>query len=41
MPSAEELATATGHITAASDRNRALEDVCWAILNGHEFLFQH
>jgi hypothetical protein len=28
-------------VTDAGDRMRGLEDVCWAILNANEFLFQH
>ncbi len=40
-PSEPELAAATGHIAKSGDRMRGLEDVCWAILNANEFLFQH
>jgi len=40
-PSELEMAAATSHITASSDRTRGLEDVCWALLNSNEFLFQH
>ena len=29
------------HIKSKEDRILALEDVCWAILNTNEFLFQH
>ncbi len=40
-PSEPELSAATKHISGAGDRVRGLEDVCWAILNANEFLFQH
>ena len=32
---------AAEHINASGDRTRGLEDVCWALLNANEFLFQH
>ena len=40
-PSARELQLALGHLGAAKDRNAAMEDIAWAILNKTEFLFQH
>jgi hypothetical protein len=40
-PSDPEMAAATKHIANAGDRMRGLEDVCWALLNANEFLFQH
>jgi hypothetical protein len=40
-PSEAELGAASKHITASGDRMRGLEDVCWALLNANEFLFQH
>ena len=41
-PTAQERAAAVRHITTtADDRLRGLEDVCWAVLNANEFLFQH
>ena len=40
-PSEPEMAAATKHISNAGDRTRGLEDVCWALLNANEFLFQH
>jgi len=40
-PSETELAAATKHVEAGTDRMRGLEDVCWALLNANEFLFQH
>ncbi len=41
QPQAEEIEVAEKHIAAQEDRLQALEDVCWAILNAKEFLFQH
>lgn len=40
-PSAEELAVADRHLAATGDRMSGLEDLCWAIVNANEFLFQH
>lgn len=40
-PSAEEIATAQRHIASQPERLAALEDVCWALLNSKEFVFQH
>ncbi|MEX0937927.1 MAG: DUF1549 domain-containing protein [Pirellulales bacterium] len=40
-PSEAELHAAILHIAAKDDRMMALEDVCWALLNTNEFLFQH
>ncbi len=40
-PSEPEIAAATEHVTASDDRLHGLEDVCWALLNANEFLFQH
>jgi hypothetical protein len=40
-PTAKELETSQKHIASKPDRAAALEDICWAILNTNEFLFQH
>jgi hypothetical protein len=36
-----EIDASLKHIASKDDRGKALEDVCWAILNTNEFLFQH
>lgn len=40
-PSEGELSAARKHMSAQTDRLQGLEDVCWAVLNAKEFLFQH
>jgi hypothetical protein len=40
-PSAKELEASLAHIAAKGDQAVALEDICWALLNTNEFLFQH
>ncbi len=40
-PSEPELKAAVDFLQKSEDRQRGLEDVCWAILNTNEFLFQH
>lgn len=41
QPKPAELRTALQHVGSSSDRLRALEDICWAVLNMDEFVFQH
>ncbi|MCI0359567.1 MAG: LamG domain-containing protein, partial [Planctomycetaceae bacterium] len=38
---AEELDMALRHMAQVDSRRDGLEDVCWAVLNSKEFLFQH
>ena len=40
-PSETELKASLDHIASKENRVEALEDICWAILNTNEFLFQH
>jgi hypothetical protein len=40
-PSEPEMQAAVKHIQSSDDPMRGLEDVCWALLNANEFLFQH
>jgi hypothetical protein len=40
-PSESELNHSLAYAEAQSDKARALEDICWAIVNKEEFLFQH
>lgn len=40
-PTMEEMQSAVGHAEKHKDANAAFEDICWAIVNKHEFLFQH
>lgn len=41
LPSTAEREAAMAHIKQREDTASALEDVCWAMLNTDEFLFQH
>jgi Protein of unknown function (DUF1549)/Protein of unknown function (DUF1553) len=40
-PTEAEVARNLAYITGHEDRDKALEDVLWAILNSKEFIFQH
>ncbi len=40
-PTSQEMDTATAYIEQKVDRLEALQDVCWALVNTNEFLFQH
>jgi hypothetical protein len=40
-PTPKELEASLAHIVAKGDQAVGLEDVCWALLNTNEFLFQH
>ena len=40
-PTAGERAAATEHLDAATDRDAAIRDLVWAVLNTQEFIFQH
>ena len=41
LPSEAELKTSLAYIESQANKAFALEDVCWAIINKDEFLFQH
>jgi len=41
QPTPAELEASLKHIAAKGDKVVAFEDICWAILNTNEFLFQH
>ncbi|MFO0886126.1 MAG: hypothetical protein U0894_18410 [Pirellulales bacterium] len=41
VPTEAELATAQKHLASKPDIAAGLEDLCWALLNSNEFLFQH
>jgi hypothetical protein len=40
-PVTEEVSAALAHITQATDKRKAWEDVLWAVMNTREFLFRH
>jgi hypothetical protein len=41
FPNEKEQAIALTYLEKATDKGKALEDLCWAILNRNEFLFNH
>ena len=40
-PTQDELSAAQKHLSASDNREAALADLCWIVLNLNEFLFQH
>jgi len=40
-PTQAELDASLKHLAGKPDRVAAFEDICWALLNTNEFLFQH
>ena len=40
-PNENELEAAVGHLENSDDRQLALEDVAWSVMNSLEFLFNH
>lgn len=40
-PSEAELTTSLAYLASQADRQLAMQDICWAIINKDEFLFQH
>jgi hypothetical protein len=40
-PAEPEISAALEHCRKRDDTSLALEDICWALLNTDEFLFQH
>jgi hypothetical protein len=41
LPTESELATSLAYVASQDDKHLAMQDVCWAIINKDEFLFQH
>ncbi len=40
-PNATEVAAAVKHLSAATDKRQAVEDLGWVLINSKEFLFRH
>ena len=40
-PSAEELKDSLAYVAQSENPRQGLEDLCWALVNSKEFLFQH
>jgi len=41
QPTDHELQAAVKHVAANPDPALAMEDICWALINTDEFIFQH
>ena len=41
LPSDQELSTTVGYVEAQENKQQALEDVLWTVINSKEFLFNH
>jgi hypothetical protein len=41
LPHPRELQRALAHVEAATDKQKALEDLLWVVLNSKEFMFNH
>lgn len=41
MPADRELELVTAHIKTSADKNKAAQDVVWALINTKEFLYKH
>ncbi len=41
QPNSTEIAAAGKHLSAATDRRQAVEDLGWVLINSKEFLFRH
>ena len=41
FPKPQEVQAILDHLEATHDREQAIEDIVWALINTNEFLFQH